>query len=73
MSTYYCHLIDEDGRLSSVEAIDAASDHVAALAADRLVIAQGRATAELWLGDVRVYRTKRSRTWATAPDCAGAP
>jgi hypothetical protein len=64
MPAYRCHLIDEDGELSGVEIIVAVSDHVAALATDRLLPAKG--AAELWLGDVRVYRAERGqrRSWA---------
>jgi hypothetical protein len=63
MQTYRCHLIDEDGQVSGVEIIVAASDHVAALAADGLVPAKG--AAELWLDDVRVYRAERRRSRAS--------
>jgi hypothetical protein len=64
MPTYRCHLIDDDGQLSGVEIVEAASDHVAALATDRLFSTNGRAAAELWLGNVCVYRTDRQRRQA---------
>jgi hypothetical protein len=51
--------MDADGRLRSVEDIEAPSDEVAVLAVDRLLAAKEHVIAELWVGGVLIYRNER--------------